>query len=83
MSGASAETAAVTPGLPSAPTNLKAIPGDDEFELSWTAPANNGSAITGYEYSTDAGDDWKAIPDSGPSTVEALITETSVPATPP
>ena len=73
VSDASAEALAVTPGLPSAPTNLKAIPGDAKFELSWTASAANGSAITGYEYNTnDAG--WKLIAGSGTS---ALITKTS------
>ena len=73
VSGASAETPAVTPGLPSAPTNLKAIPGDAKFRLSWTASAANGSAITEYQYNTD-GDGWKPIADSGTS---ALITKTS------
>jgi len=40
-----------TPGLPAAPTGVTATPGapgSGEITLSWTAPADNGSAITGY-----------------------------------
>jgi titin len=44
----SAATAAVTAGAPVAPTNAVAVPGNGSAVLSWTAPANNGSAITGY-----------------------------------
>lgn len=36
-------------GVPGAPTNLAAISGNGEIELSWTAPADTGtSAITDY-----------------------------------
>ena len=41
-------------------------------------PADTGAAITGYEYSTNNGGDWKAIPDNGPSKVATVITATSV-----
>ena len=71
-SGESNEESA-TPGLPSAPTNLKAIPGDAKFKLSWTASDANGSAIIRYEYNTN-GVGWKPIAGSGTS---ALITKTS------
>ena len=77
------DVASATPGLPSAPTNLKAIPGDAKFELSWTASDANGSAITEYQYNTGAGDDWKTIATSGTSPVMATITETSVAVEPP
>ena len=66
-----------TVGLPSVPTGLKVVIGNAKFRLNWTTPANNGSAITAYEYSTDGGSTWKEIVDSGPSTVMALITEQS------
>jgi Fibronectin type III domain len=40
----------VTPGptAPGQPTGLSATPGHGTATLSWTAPADNGSAITGY-----------------------------------
>jgi hypothetical protein len=34
--------------VPSAPTALTATPGNTTVALSWTAPANGGSTITGY-----------------------------------
>jgi hypothetical protein len=41
---------AVTPGLPGAPLNLTAIPGNLQITLNWSAPSvNGGSAITGYK----------------------------------
>jgi fibronectin type 3 domain-containing protein len=44
---ASATPAAAT--VPSAPTNLKAAAKARAITISWTAPANGGSAITGYQ----------------------------------
>ena len=41
-------------GVPGAPRNLTAAPGDRQVGLSWTAPADDGgSTITHYEVSTD------------------------------
>lgn len=34
--------------VPAAPTDLTAAPGNTTAELTWTAPADGGSAITGY-----------------------------------
>jgi len=49
---ASAASTAVTPaGLPGAPTGVMATPGtpgSGTVTLAWTAPADNGSPITGY-----------------------------------
>jgi hypothetical protein len=47
----SAASSAVTPSgpvAPAAPTGVSAIPASGQVQVSWTAPANNGSAITGY-----------------------------------
>ena len=50
----------VTPAKePDAPTNLIAVAGDGQVELSWTAPASDGgSMITGYEYEQDESGIW-------------------------
>jgi titin len=45
----STASAAVTPAaVPDAPTGITGTPGNAQVDLSWTAPAANGSAITGY-----------------------------------
>ena len=45
----STASATVTPAaVPGAPTGVSGTPGDGQVDLSWTAPATNGSAITGY-----------------------------------
>ena len=45
--------------VPDAPTNLNAISGNGKLNLSWTAPTNDGgSAVTGYQISTDGGLNW-------------------------
>jgi peptidoglycan hydrolase-like protein with peptidoglycan-binding domain len=43
--------------VPSAPSGLSATPGDGQVALTWTAPNNNGFAITNYliEYRLGAG----------------------------
>jgi N,N-dimethylformamidase beta subunit-like protein/uncharacterized protein DUF4082/fibronectin type III domain protein/Big-like domain-containing protein len=48
---ASAASNSVTPltsATPSAPTGVSATPATGQAQVSWTAPAANGSAITGY-----------------------------------
>ena len=45
---ASANSPTVTVGTPSAPPAASAAPGSAQATVSWTAPANNGAAITGY-----------------------------------
>ena len=39
----------VTVGVPAVPTGLSAVAGDGKLDLSWTAPAQNGAAISGYD----------------------------------
>ncbi|MDD1756027.1 MAG: fibronectin type III domain-containing protein [Methanomassiliicoccales archaeon] len=48
--GALSNEASATPGaVPSAPTLISATSGDEEVELTWSAPSSDGgSAITGY-----------------------------------
>ena len=47
--GPAGTSAAVTPaGVPSAPGSVVASPGDTSASVSWSAPSNNGSPITGY-----------------------------------
>ena len=64
-SASATSTPAAAPATPSAPT---LTPGDRSLAVSWTAPANNGSAITDYDvrYSTD-GSNWTETPDNTPS----------------
>lgn len=47
-SPASAKSTAVTIGIPAVPPTATAAPGNAQATVSWTAPSNNGSAITSY-----------------------------------
>ena len=51
-SASSSITASTVPATPSAPT---AVAGVDNDTVSWTAPANGGSAITGYIWASSDG----------------------------
>ena len=69
-----AVTPATTPAKPSAPTLTH---GDQQLAVSWSAPDDNGSAITDYDvqYSSDSGatwTEWNASDDS--TTTSATIT---------
>ncbi len=75
-------TTAVTPAVvPSAPGNLGAAPGDGDrqMRLSWERAADNGSALTGYQYrqSTDGGAtwavDWRAVSGSDATTTSHVL----------
>ena len=67
--GPASDAVTVTPGVPAAPASLVAAEGDTQVTLTWTAPAsNNGSPVTGYEYTSTADaatPDWRDVPDSG------------------
>jgi hypothetical protein len=47
-SAASNSVTPAPPNVPSAPTGVSAIGGNAQATVSWTAPANGGSAITSY-----------------------------------
>ena len=67
--GPASDAVSVTPGVPAAPANLSVVPGDTQATLNWTAPASNGgSAVLGYEYTSNAAaaaPTWTDVPDSG------------------
>ena len=87
--GPASDAVTVTPGVPAAPASLVAVPGDTQVTLTWTAPAsNNGSAVTGYEYTSNADaatPAWTDVPDSGSNgradeteyTVTSLVNNTT------
>ena len=87
--GVASDAVTVTPGVPEAPASLTAAPGDTQVTLTWTAPASdNGSAVTGYEYTSNADAAtpvWTDVPDSGSDgradeteyTVTGLVNNTS------
>lgn len=55
-SAASAPSAAVTPAtVPAKPGAPKATAGKDDASVTWTAPATNGSKITGYTVTSSTG----------------------------
>ncbi|WP_189168389.1 beta strand repeat-containing protein [Pilimelia anulata] len=59
-SGSVTETPVAAPG---APTSLTADRGNQSADLVFTPPANTGgTAITGYEVSTDDGSTWATLP---------------------
>jgi hypothetical protein len=44
-----------SPTAPNAPTNVTASPGNAQATVSWTAPSNGGSPITGYTVTSSPG----------------------------
>ena len=70
-------SAAVTPGVPSAPTSLAATVGNAQVALAWTAPtATGGSAITNYlvQYSSNSGSSWTTFSRSASTAASATVT---------
>lgn len=60
------------PAAPMRPTNVSAVAGNGEATISWTAPADNGSSITGYTILTSPGG--AVTPASGTSTTVTGLT---------
>ncbi len=65
--GEASDSISVTVGAPGAPASLSATPGDGQVTLTWTAAADNGSAITRYQYQQDGGL-WQDIDGSSATT---------------
>ena len=67
-----------TLGAPRSPSKPTATTGDERAVLSWTAGADGGSPVTGWQVATKAGDGawgaWTDIADSGPETVGHTVT---------
>ena len=63
-----------TPGAPAITTGASGmIPANQTLIVSFTAPASNGgSAVTGYQYSTDAGATWLNRTDGQPATATTM-----------
>jgi hypothetical protein len=74
-SPASAASTAVSPAdVPDAPV-VTATPGDERITVTFTAPADQGSPITGYLVSTNGGSTWSTLPTTtGGGTVTGTVT---------
>ena len=76
--GNSAESApsnAVTPAtVPGVPGSVTVVRGDQSAQITFVAPATNGSPITGYEASTDGGLTWHPVIATGSSPMTATVT---------
>ena len=59
-------------GVPSAPTNLSATRSDGPMYVPFTPSADNGSAITRYEYTVDNGTTWVSAGVSFPLQITGL-----------
>ncbi|EPR76563.1 fibronectin type III [Leifsonia rubra CMS 76R] len=79
--GTASAAVAVTPAtVPSAPSIVgDTVAGSDAtLSAAFTVPADDGgSAITTYEYSTDAGETWRTRDDSGGTSSPVVITAES------
>ena len=76
--GAASEAVSVKPGLPTAPASFSVTPGNAQATLTWRAPASDGgSAVTGYEYTSNAGANtptWADISGSDATTTSHTVT---------
>ncbi|MCL2763161.1 MAG: fibronectin type III domain-containing protein [Treponema sp.] len=64
--------------VPTAPQNFTATAGDTEVVLEWTAPASNGgSAITGYQVSSNNGSSWVSASSATGHTFTGLDNDTA------
>jgi hypothetical protein len=69
--GLPAQTTSTPRTVPSAPTTVSSTPANGSISVSFGAPSSNGgSAVTGYEYSTNSGSTYTAVPsNTSPFTV--------------
>ncbi len=76
-SATSSPSSAVTPaGVPATPSAPTPTAGNGQVSLSWTAPSNNGSAITDYlvYYSTSSGGSYTLFSDGTSTGTTATVT---------
>ena len=66
--------APVAPGSPDAPDAPELTPGDGHLTVSWTAPADNGAAISDYDvrYRWGGSGEWTAHPHDGTETTATI-----------
>ena len=76
--GPASASASVSPAtFPGAPTSLTGVAGNAQVALSWTAPSNNGSAITDYYVyyrQTSSGGGWSYFSDGTSTSASATVT---------
>lgn len=75
----SATITQTTLDVPSAPTNLTGIPGDESIQVLFTQGSDGGSSITNYEYSLNGGSSWISFSPaitSSPVTISGLTNGT-------
>jgi hypothetical protein len=62
--------------LPSAPTNLAFVPGNEQISLSWTAAFSAGPSVSDYviQYSLDDGINWITFSDGTSTNTSATVT---------
>jgi uncharacterized protein (TIGR02145 family) len=77
-SGAEVSVTETPRAAPSMPQNFTATPGNGQVALSWAAPSSNGgSAITGYQVSSNNGSTWVTASSSTSHTFTSLANGTS------
>lgn len=62
--------------VPNAPTSVSGTAGNAQVSLTWTAPSNNGSAITGYRvrHSSNGGASWSSPIATGSTSSSYTVT---------
>lgn len=69
------DPASVPAAVPDAPTGVTGTAGDGTATLQWTAPADGGSAVTGYVVEQFDGKGWKTVAEpTGTTTVISGLT---------
>lgn len=82
VAGTGTDTPLTTPSAPSIQGNTQADVGG-ELDVAFTAPSDDGgSAITNYEYSTDAGATWQPFDPASTTSPLTITTESSDDTTP-